>query len=38
LFVHLNGTVKADKQEWNGREYSIEFTLPPLATVVFRLG
>lgn len=33
---HQNGTVKADKQEWNGREHSIEFTLPPLSTVVFQ--
>lgn len=33
---HQNGTIKADKQEWNGREHSIEFTLPPLATVVFQ--
>jgi 1,4-alpha-glucan branching enzyme len=33
---HLNGTVKADKQEWNGQEHSIEFTLPPLATVIFQ--
>jgi 1,4-alpha-glucan branching enzyme len=33
---HLNGTIKADKKEWNGREYSIEFSLPPLATLVFQ--
>ena len=33
--VKENGTVKADKQEWGGRDYSIAVTLPPLSVVIF---
>ena len=29
------GGVKAEKKEWNGRPYSIEINLPPLACVIF---
>ncbi|PSR14148.1 MAG: 1,4-alpha-glucan branching enzyme [Bacteroidetes bacterium] len=28
--------IKADKQEWDGRDYSIGFHLPPLGIVVFK--
>ncbi|NHM07203.1 1,4-alpha-glucan branching protein GlgB [Flavobacterium sp. CYK-4] len=31
-------TIKIDAQPWNGREFSVEITLPPLAVVVFKLG
>lgn len=29
--------IKADKKEWDGRDHSIEFNLPPLAVTVFKL-
>ena len=31
-------TLKAAASEWNGRPYHVEFTLPPLCTVVMRVG
>lgn len=31
-----NGEVRADKKSWMGQPYSIELTLPPLASIVLR--
>ena len=30
-------TMLAEKKEWDGRDYSIEFNLPPLGVTVFRV-
>jgi 1,4-alpha-glucan branching enzyme len=31
-------TIKAVETEWNGRAYHVELTIPPLSTVVLKLG
>ena len=30
------GELTAKKQAWNGKDYSVEITLPPLAVTVFQ--
>jgi len=34
--VGNSGGVQAEKEQWHGRQYSINITLPPLAVVVFK--
>jgi len=30
-------TIKIEKKEWDGREYSAEITLPPLGIIIFKM-